>query len=207
MPRPRSPLRRLPVLAAAALAALAACAGLRERRDALGPPEVLVEVLPRSAEVALDGRPLGAGGRAVAAPAEGEHVVAFAAPGFEPEARALPERSAGTRVAAALRPEGFGSARVLDYDEPEGLGLAAAFLARAGRPADAAAYAERALELEPGLAVAHRALGDARAALGDARRAVPAWAEYLRLAPDAPDAAAVARRIEAARGDVPLPAR
>ena len=103
---------------------------------------------------------------------------------------------------------GLGSARVLDYDDAIGLAQAAAHLARTGeRPHDAIAYAERAIAIEPGTALAHRALGDARAALGDRRHAVPEWAEYLRLAPDAPDAAAVAQRIEGARGDVTLPAR
>jgi regulator of sirC expression with transglutaminase-like and TPR domain len=110
-------------------------------------------------------------------------------------------------VAEALRPEGFFPASALDYDEPEGLAAAAAHLVgRAARPADAAAYAERALALDPGLALAHRALGDARDALGDGERAASSWAEYLRLAPDAPDAAAVARRL-GERRDVALPAR
>jgi tetratricopeptide (TPR) repeat protein len=203
VPRPRSLHWRLAVLAAAA-----ACAGPRERSDALGPPELLVEVLPRSAEVAIDGQPLGRGGRAVPAPSTGAHVLRVSADGYEPLERPLPDGGlAGLRVAAALRPAGFGSARMLDYDEPEGLALAAAFLARSGRPEDAIAYADRAVAIDGKVALAHRALGDARAALGDGRRAVPSWAEYLRLAPDAPDAAAVAGRIEAVRGDITLPER
>lgn len=206
MPRPRSIRWRLAVLTVATAAA--ACAGPRDRRDALGPPELLVEVLPRAAEVALDGQPLGRGGVAIPAPAPGAHVLRVSADGYEPLERPLPDGGlAGLRVAAALRPAGFGSARILDYDEPEGLALAAAFLARSGRPDDAIAYAERAIVVDGSVALAHRALGDARAALGEGRRAVPSWAEYLRLAPEAPDAAAVARRIEAVRGDVTLPAR
>jgi len=208
VPRPRSTLRLLAVLGAPV--ALGACGGgRRSPADDLRPREMLVEVLPPGARVTLDGRALGAGSRAVPAPAPGAHVLRVEADGYEPDERALPEEGslAGTRVAAALRPVGLGSARLLDYDDATGLAQAAAHLARAGeRPEDAIAYAERAIAIEPGTALAHRALGDARAALGD-RRAIPEWAEYLRLAPDAPDAAAVAQRIEGARGDVTLPAR
>jgi tetratricopeptide (TPR) repeat protein len=204
--RPRTLLRRLAVLAAVGAAACAPRGGAPD--DPRDPPELLLEVLPRSAEIALDGRPLGRGGRAIPAPAPGEHVLRVAADGYEPLERALPpEGLAGARVAAALRPAGFGSTRILDYDEAEGLALAAAFLARAGPPEDAVAYADRALALDRSVALAHRALGDARAALGDERRAAPSWAEYLRLSPDAPDAAAVERRLEAVRGDVTLPER
>jgi hypothetical protein len=205
VPRPRPTLRLLWVIAALA----GACGGRRVPDEEVRPRELLVEVLPPGARVSLDGRPLGAGSRAVPAPEPGPHVLRVEAEGYEPGQRPLPEGDlAGARVAEALRPAGLASARVLDYDEAEGLALAAAHLAaRGARPADAVAYAGRALALEPGLALAHRALGDARAALGDGRRAVASWIEYLRLAPDAPDAEAVARRVEEARSDVTLPAR
>lgn len=185
-------------------AAFAAC-GHGQRLDEVQPPELLVEVLPRGARVSLDGRPIGDGSRTLRAPPAGEHVLAVEAEGYETFERALPEGDlAGVRVAAALRPSGFGSSRPLDYDEAEGLALAAAFLLRAGAPRDAADYAERAIALEPGRALPHRVLGDAFAGKGDLRRAVAGWAEYLRLSPEAPDARAVARRIEEARGDVTI---
>lgn len=200
MLRPRSTLR---LLAAIGCIAAACVAGRRVADDDVRPRELLVEVLPPGAQVAIDGVPLGPGSRALPAPEPGEHVLRVEADGYEPGERLLPEGSlAGARVAEALRPAGLGSARILDYDEPQGLAEAASHLARGGRPAEAIAYAERALALDPGIALAHRALGDARAALGDRRRAVPSWAEYLRLAPEAPDAAAVARRVEAERVDV-----
>ncbi len=188
--------------------ALAACGGARRERafaDA-APQEVLVEVLPRSAQVRLDGRPLGAGSRAVTAPPPGEHVLAVAADGYEPVERALAEEDlAGARVAAALRPSGFGAARPVDYDDAEVLALAAAFLVRSGAARDAADYAERAVVLDPRLAAAHRVLGDALHGLGDRRRAASEWSESLRLDPEAPDAALVRERIEAARGGVRAP--
>jgi tetratricopeptide (TPR) repeat protein len=186
-------------LAGALALALAGCAGGRAGADA-PPREVLVEVLPRAARVRLDGVALGEGSRAVPAPPPGDHVLAVAADGYEPVERRLEERElAGVRVAAALRPLGLETARALDYDDAEGLALAAAFLAARGAPRDAADYAGRALALEPDLPLAHRARGDALAALGDADGAAEAWSAYLRVRPDAPDAAAVEERIERAR--------
>lgn len=187
-------------LAGALALALAGCAGGRAPSSDAAPREVLVEVLPRAARVTLDGVALGEGSRAVPAPPAGEHVLAVAAAGFEPVERRLEERDlAGVRVAAALRPVGLETARALDYDDAEGLAVAAAWLAARGAARDAADYAGRAVALEPGLALAHRARGDALAALGDADAAVEAWGAYLRLRPDAPDAAAVEGRIERAR--------
>jgi tetratricopeptide (TPR) repeat protein len=204
--RPRSTVRPPWLLLAGCGVLVAACAGRRTPSEDLLPRELLVEVLPPGAEVSLDGRPLGAGSRAIPAPPAGEHLLRIEADGYEPAEQTLPEGSlAGVRVAAALRPVGLWSA--LDYDDPETLALAAAHLVRLGSAGDAAAYAERAIALERETALAHRALGDARAALGDARRAAAAWAEYLRLAPDAPDAAAVAERVDAVRVEAALPAR
>lgn len=166
-----------------------------------GRSEVLLEVLPRAAEVTIDGLPLGRGSHAVAAPpGSGAHEVRVVAAGFAPLEFTLPPQPlADGRVAAALRPDGFGTERPLDYDEPEGLALAAAHLLGAGDPRDAADYAERARSLDPSLPLPWRVLGDARATLGDADRAADAWSRYLLLAPDAPDAARVGRLLDRAR--------
>jgi hypothetical protein len=170
------------------------------------PVELLVEVLPRSALVALDGRALGPGSRTIPAPRPGEHRLAVQAPGFAAAERELPEGDlAGVRVAVVLRPEGFAAAGPLDYDDPEGLALAAAFMVRNGEARDALDYASRALELDRRVALAHRARGDALHRLGEEGRAAAAWDEYLRLRPDAPDAAAVGRRISEARGGAGAP--
>lgn len=189
---------------ALALALAAACGGARRQRAAdAPPPEMLVEVLPRGAHVTLDGRGVGEGSRAIPAPPPGEHRLAVQADGYEPAERALPDGDlAGVRVAVALRPSGFASARALDYDDAEGLAAAAAFLARASAHAAAADYAGRAAELDPGLPLARRVLGDALFRLGERQRAIAAWSDYLRLAPNAPDAAEVSDRIDAARADV-----
>jgi tetratricopeptide (TPR) repeat protein len=195
--------RPRPALLLAALAALLAAPGCaRGARGPGAPPEVLVEVLPRSAAVELDGRPLGRGSRAVPAPpGADEHVLRVSAEGYEAEERRLPAGSlAGARVGAALRPRGFPSGRLLDYDDAAGLAAAAAFLARAGPAEDAADYAERAVALEPGSALAHLALGDALVRMGRRDEAMRLWSRYLRLTPEAPDADVVARRMEEVRG-------
>lgn len=201
MPRPRQTTRLGWLLASCLVAA--GCGGRGRALDGVGaaPSEVLVEVLPRSSEVRLDGRPLGRGGGAVPAPPPAAaHVLVVAAEGYEPVERTLPEGDlAGARVAEALRPLGFAAAGALDYDEPRGLSLAAAFLAAQGNPADAAAYAERAVTLDPALPLPHRTLGDSAWAVGDRRRAIAEWSEYLRLAPGAEDAARVAGQVDAAR--------
>jgi tetratricopeptide (TPR) repeat protein len=201
--RPRLLLRLVAVLGA--LGALGACGGGRRPAVEAAPRELLVEVLPPDARVSLDGRPLGAGGAAVPAPAPGAHVLRVEAEGYEAVERPLPEGDlAGVRVGEALRPRDLEAAGPLDYDVAGGLAQAAAHLARSGgRPRDAIAYAERALAIDRNAALAHRALGDAREALGDLRRAAASWTEYLRLAPGAPDARAVAARIEAAGGVPP----
>jgi tetratricopeptide (TPR) repeat protein len=199
VPRPRTTL----LGSALGLALVAGCAGARQRPDEKPQPELLVEVLPRGARVALDGRPLPAANRPVPAPPRGLHRLTAEADGYEPAERDLPEGDlAGVRVALALRPAGLAFARALDYDDAEGLAAAAAFLARSGADRDAADYADRAAALDPRLPLARRVLGDALFRLGDRSRAVDAWTEYLKLWPDAPDAAAVSDRIDEARADV-----
>ncbi len=201
------PPRVLPALLAALAVTAGGCSGARGRGAALRPPEVLVEVLPRSAEVELDGRSLGRGGGAFVPEAGPDaHLLRIEADGYEPEERRLPaEDLEGARIAVALRPRGFDGVRAVDYDDAAALAAAAAWLAEEGDPRDAAEYAERAIAVDPGIADAHRALGDARARAGDAGAAVAAWGEYLRRAPDAPDAPAVERRMEAVRADVRVP--
>lgn len=203
MPPPRAATVSL---VAAIAVTVGGCRGAHGRATARPPREVLVEVLPRTARVELDGRPLDPGGGAIATPAAEEvHVLRVSAEGFEPEEWVLPaERLDGARIATALRPSGFDAAGAIDYDDAAGLAIAAAWLAEAGEPRDAIEYAERAIAVDPGVALAHRALGDARAREGDRAAALAAWAEYLRRAPEAPDVAAVERRMEAARGDVQL---
>ena len=146
-------------------------------------------MLPPGAEVSLDGAPLGRGSQTIAAASRdgAAHVLAAAAPGFESaEWRVPPGGLAGVRVGLALRPEGYPGK--VELDDPAVLVRVADFLAASGRPGEAQAYAARAASLEPELAAAQRSLGIAAVQAGDRRTAQRSFAEYLRLAPDAPDA-------------------
>jgi tetratricopeptide (TPR) repeat protein len=165
------------------------------------PREVLVEVLPRGAEVWVDGRPAARGSATIPAPPEDrELTVAVRAAGYEAEELTLaPGDAAGARVGAALRPEGF-PGPTPELEDATLLAAAADYLLERRAAADARDYAARAAMVEPRLAIAHRVLGDARAALGDLAGAAASWTEYLRLSPYAEDAAVVEARIEEALG-------
>jgi predicted Zn-dependent protease len=195
---------------AATLAALAAlaCAGPPQRFEDVNAPEGLVEVLPRAAQVEVDGRPLGAGAAAVAVPDRRRgYRIAVRAPGFEPAEVTVPgEALAGARVGVALRPLGFGAARPLDLDDPASLSDAAALLLRSGRAPEAAEYAARAAELAPAAPTPRRLLADAHLRAGRREDALREYAAYLVHAPpDAPDRARVEERVAALRGDLVLP--
>ncbi|HUK67069.1 MAG TPA: tetratricopeptide repeat protein [Anaeromyxobacteraceae bacterium] len=170
-------------------------------------PEVLVEVLPQRADLFVDGAPAGPAGHPVPLP-DPAHVYVFRATlsGFLPLQVSLDGSSlSGARLGLVLRPEGYGQARRLDFDDAPGLAAAAALLERRGSHADALEYAERAAELSPELPQARRVLGDAAFALGKRRRAVAEYSAYLSLAPDAPDRALVEARVEKLRGDMTIP--
>jgi tetratricopeptide (TPR) repeat protein len=195
----------------ATLAALAACASAcaapRQPWRETRPAEVMIEVLPRDADVAVDAGPARRGARTVPVP-DPAHRYLFrgSAPGFAPAEVARPGAElAGARIGLVLRPDGFGSARRLDLDEPEGLAAAGAALLRAGRPAQAIEYAGRAAELAPEEPLPRRVLGEAYRLTGARARAAQELSAYLRAAPDAPDREEVERAVEALRGDVVVP--
>ena len=199
-------------VAAAAIATLSngACAtwSSQPRRE-VEPLEALVEVLPRDAELWVDGVAAGRGARTVPVPdPDHVYVISAAAPGFAPEQRGGEGALlAGARIGIVLRPEGFTRHLRLELDEPAGLTAAGAALLRAGRPAQAADYGARAAELAPDEPAPHRLLADAYRAAGDRVRAAREYAIYLLLAPDAPDREEVERQVERLRVDVQLPGR
>jgi tetratricopeptide (TPR) repeat protein len=202
------PCRTVPRLALAALS-LAACAQ-RQRFEDANAPEGLVEVLPRSAVVEVDGVVLGPGSRTLPVHDRGAtHRLSARAPGFEPiEVRVPASLLAGGRVGLVLRPAGFGVARPLELDEPSGLASAAALLLRHGRADEAAQYAARAAEVAPNAPAPRRILGDAWLAAGRRDLAVREYATWLTLAPaDDPARPEVERRVSELRGDIDVPAR
>jgi hypothetical protein len=194
------------------LLALSACAAKQPWHQAMAPgSEVFVDVLPRSAEVRLDGRTLGRGSFSVPL-GTGPAALEVMAQGFEREVRVLdPRRQVGERVGVALRPIAFGEGRKLDADEPTGLASAAAALLRRGSAAHAVEYAERAAELAPQWPEAHRILGLALRKMPQTRqiriRAAQELSAYLASAPDATDRIDITRAIEELRGDISIPVR
>jgi tetratricopeptide (TPR) repeat protein len=187
-------------------ALLLACAARKEpwRQP---PPEVFVDVVPRAAQLSVDGAPMGAGPHTVPVPDPvHRYVFRAAAPGFAPGERAAEgSRLAGARLGLVLRPQGFGEARPLDLDDGSSVAAAASLLERTGKHLLAQEYAERAVEASPEAALGHRVLGEASQALGQRKRAIQELSTYVELAPDAPDRSAVARRVEELRGDLTIP--
>jgi tetratricopeptide (TPR) repeat protein len=191
---------------AALLALLLACAAPKEawHQD---PPQVFVDVVPRAAQLSVDGRLVGTGAHTVPVP-DPARVYAFraTAPGFAPRERAGEgARLAGARLDLVLRPEGFGEARRLDLDDGSSLAAAAALLQRTGQHHAALEYAERAVEVSPEVALGHRVLGEAAEALGQRKRAIQEYSTYLQLATDAKDRTAIERKVERLRGDLTIP--
>jgi predicted Zn-dependent protease len=187
------------------LLAVASCAaGKQPWREAVPlRTEVYVEVLPRNAEVRVDGAAAGTGSRALTL-GDREVTLDVAAPGFDPVQVTVDPHVAGRRVGVALRPAGWGAGRTVDIDEPLVLVAASQVLLRAGRAIEAAEYAERAAEMGPQLPTPRRALGMALAKLGKRNRAAQELSQYLQLSPAAADRAEVERLVARLRGDMSI---
>ncbi|MBI5069665.1 MAG: tetratricopeptide repeat protein [Deltaproteobacteria bacterium] len=197
------------ILGAMALCGVLACATEKQAWSEALPVqvEVLLEVLPPEAAVILDGAVVGAGTTTLklgAAPA----TVQVTADGFEALQVTLdPKLHAGARVGMVLRPSGYGEGRPLAIDDANGLAAASGWLLRAGRVADATAYAERAVQASPAAPAPRRALGLALAKQGKRGRAAQELSQYLQLAPGAADRAEIEAAVERFRGDISIPPR
>jgi predicted Zn-dependent protease len=194
-------------LAAASIAALS-CATAPERFEDAAPSQGLIEVLPRHADVEVDGVPVGPGSYLLPVRAGDRlHRVRVRALGFDDHEVEVPAAMLrGGRLGLALRPAGYGIGRPLDMDDPATLADAAAFLVRRGRSREAGEYAARAAELAPEAPLPRRVLGDAYLAQGDHARAAREYSSYLASAsPDAPDRPEVERRVGELRGDLTFP--
>lgn len=190
----------------APLLLLAACATPKQSWQELQTPEVLVDLLPRSAVLEVNGRVLGPGTRSVPLPdLQRRYRFLASASGFQSaEMTAEGKKLAGAQVTLFLRPNGFGTARRLDAADPASLAQAALVLLRAGRLDDARDYADYSLGLVE-VPLAHRVLGAVYEKQGDRQRAAQEYSLYLSLSPDAPDAKAIAEAVARARGDLTIP--
>jgi predicted Zn-dependent protease len=196
---------RLPALAAALAAA---CTPARQpwSEAVAARPEVFVDVLPRDAEVRVDGAYLGRG--SVALPlGSGPSRVMVRAQGFETRVVEVdPRVHAGARLGVVLRPAGFGEGRRLEIDDAAGLAAAGAWLLREGKVAEAAWYAERAVEAAPSTPQPRKVLGLALVKQGKKGRAAQELSYYIQYAPQAPDRDEIEVLVARLRGDIAFPA-
>jgi hypothetical protein len=201
------PSRLLPLALALALAAGSGCGPRRASWDQVRVPEAYVETLPAGAEVAVDGAPAGRSPLSIPVPDPGRKIrLQASAPGFEPADVAVEaSRIAGQRLDLVLRPAGFGAQRRLDLGEPVGLAQAAAALLKAGRIAEALAFADASLAVAE-TPLAHKVAGEAQRRLGNRNAAIQHYSTYVTLLPDAPDRKAIEAAIAEARGDLTIPA-
>lgn len=192
---------------AAALSTLAACAAPKQSLSELDVPVVYVELFPRQASLAVDGRPLGVGPRTVEIRDRAKKYRFHAeAEGFAPvDVEGTGEELAGASIGIVLPPEGFGVQRKLDADDAKSLAMAANLLNRKKRFDDAAQYAQQAVSVRRDYPLAHRELGIALANLGKRKAAIEELNLYLAEAPDAPDAPKVRELVEKAHGDLTIP--
>jgi predicted Zn-dependent protease len=195
-------------LALAASLLAASCAPAKQAWSEAAParPEVFLDVLPRNAEVRVDGAAAGQGPVTLTL-GDARARVEVSAAGFEPRELDLdPKALAGARIGVVLRPSGFGAGRQLEIDEVAGLAAAGAWLLRSGRPVEAAWYAARAVEVGPNAPEPRRVLGLALAKQGNRARAAQELSAYLQLAPSAPDRAEIEVMVTRLRGDIAIPA-
>jgi tetratricopeptide (TPR) repeat protein len=183
-----------------------ACAG--------APPQTLddlstdlrVDSLPARAQVAVNGQWLGFTPATIHLDRGQTYQVAVSAPGFQ-------MRAFGGTADALLRVRSFEVVLVPDgLTSPAPQGNDAAGLTAIAERLEAlkdwnhaAEFWRRVVTLAPRGARGHRGLGSAYAKLGQDELAIREYAQYLFLAPNAPDAARVQRAIDAYRGGINVP--
>ncbi len=189
---------------------LAACASSKGTSWAdVQPPTAYVDVLPPGAIVSVDGREVGRAPLEFPVPDDRRSCqLRVTSPGFEPlEFTLAGAPLAGGRLDLVLRPEGFGSQRVLQGGEPTGLLQAAVALLRSDRPREAIAFAQASLALGDA-AAPHRVIGLAWKRLGNRDLAVKELSIYVSQAPDAPDRKEIEQVIASLARDIEMsPAR
>lgn len=187
------------------LAIAAACSPKVPTWEEVRPPEAYLGTLPAGALVQVNGEEVGRTPLSFAVrDVKASYRIRATKPGFSALERVVGgEKLANGRLDLVLRPEGFGTDRLLDLGEPVGLVQAAAALVQARHPREALEFVEASLAVADTPA-AHRVAGQARWQLGDRHRAVQEFSVYLMMEPQAPDRVAIERAIEAARRDMTI---
>ncbi len=198
--------------------ALALCAGCAAEKVALSEvasPEVILETIPSGASLSGETLRPGLTPYAIhARSAEERYALTVSRPGFRAQEVRLRgadiQAHPGARLLVPLRPDLWdANAKAIDPDDAVALAKAGVDLSRAKRCPEALQFLRRAAQVNPRLAVSHRAMGACLARLKKSDEALAAYQQYLLVAPDAPDAERVRAIVSKAAGDIdiPLPVR
>jgi tetratricopeptide (TPR) repeat protein len=194
-----------------ALALSAGCAAEKVALSEVASPEVIVETIPSGASVSTQTSAPGTTPYALhARTVEEQHVLTVSRPGFHAqEVRVTGEdvhAHPGARLLVPLRPDLWdANAKAIDPDDAATLAKAGVDLSRANRCPEALLFLGRAAQVNPRLAMSHKAMGSCLARLKKTDQALAAYKQYLLVAPDAPDAERVRAIVSKAAGDIEIP--
>lgn len=188
---------------------LAGCAAKMPVAD-LAPPSIVLETVPASARVSVEGEETTSPAVVPIRIEEGRLTVSVVRDGYHPRTVELDaaemREMAGQRVVIVLSPDLFDpAARPIESDDVGQLGQAGVALVKADRCADAMQFFRHALLVDPRLPVAHKGMGACYAKMKRNREAIEAYKLYLLNAPNAPDAKRVQEIVSRAEGDISIP--
>ena len=175
--------------------------------ESVQPKSVSFEVMPRSAQVEVDGKAQQPGLITIdVTDLQRTFKVRVSAEGFESEeAVVVAGKVVSKQVIVALRPAGY--ERRVDAGDAASMALAAAALWRAKRVDDAAAYAEQSMQIT-NTDLANRVLGDVWRHRGDRDKATRYYTMYLSLVENPRDGPEIRAYLMQDRpGDITIPAR
>lgn len=201
-------MRRFVPLAALGVLAASACAQNKVSLDQVAQPEVVLQSVPRGCTVTVDNVDRGttplvfrAGSR------EATHSLLFTHEGYLAAPMTITGEEvrahSGQEIVVMLPPATWDANAPFQSQNAGHLTRAGKDLAKANRCQEALPYFERAIELDPRFASAHKALGACCARLKRPTQALEHYKAYLRYAPpDAPDLASVRALVSQAQGDI-----
>jgi len=199
------PLRCLPAL----FALLAACSEPRPTLDQVAPPEIAIKTVPKGAAATVDGIDSGITPMAFhAASRDAVHKLGFTHEGYlASEITVIGEdvfAHSGQQVLVFLRPNVWDTKSKPIAPENTGqLTRAGQDLSKAGRCPEALPYLAQAIEIDPHLAPAHKALGICYGKLKQNAKALEEYKAYILYAPpEAPDLEKVRAIVNQAQGDI-----
>lgn len=185
------------------LATLFGCSAPKLAANEEFAPDLELKTLPSGAEVRRDGKLIGATPLHVKlAQSPVQVVLDVTHPGFIPAKVEFDQKAAflrgGGESWVALKPESLGTdTKDIDGNSPKDLARAATSLVKAKRCPEAMQFVERALAIDPLFGRPWRERARCLAREGQRRESVDAMQRYLLLDPDAADAPAIRKELEA----------